>query len=326
MMAARRWGSPVAGQGIRRRSSPHADFFGKRFGNALMVLATLLLSACGAGVLDPRGPTARAEWLILLDATSIMLAVIVPVIGLTLGIAWWFRAGNPRARYLPDWAYSGKLEFIVWSIPALVVLFLGGIAWVSSHDLDPRKPLDSKAPPLTIQVISLDWKWLFIYPKQDVASVNELVVPAGTPLEFQLTSGTVMNSFFVPQLGSQIYTMAGMVTHLNLEADAPGVFAGISAQFSGNGFSDMHFAVKAIAKDAFGDWVTQVRSRGSELTGATYAELLDHSATMAPQTFRSVDADLFQKIVSAAPTDGMAPAMAPASEGPTPAPPSTSEN
>ena len=151
------------------------------------------------GVLDPQGPIGAAERLILLNATVIMLAVIMPVIVLTLGFAWWFRAGNTRARYLPDWEYSGRIEMVVWSIPALVIVFLGGMAWIGSHDLDPPKPLASAtARPLEIQVVSLDWKWLFIYPEQGVASVNRLVVPAGTPLHFSITSAGVMNSFFVP--------------------------------------------------------------------------------------------------------------------------------
>ena len=167
------------------------------------------------GVLDPQGPIGAAERLILINATVVMLAVIVPVIVLTLGFAWWFRAGNTRARYLPDWEYSGPVELVVWSIPALVVMFLGGMAWIGTHDLDPAQAARlGQAKPIEIQVVSLDWKWLFIYPEQGVASVNRLAVPAGTPLHFSITSAGVMNSFFVPQLGSQIYAMAGMATRL----------------------------------------------------------------------------------------------------------------
>ena len=188
-------------------------------------LAVWLLGGCGSGVLDPQGPIAAAERIILLNATVIMLAVVLPAIGMTLAFAWWFRASNPRARHLPEWSYSGKLEFIVWSIPAMIVLFLAGIGWIGAHDLDPRKPIASDQRPVDVQVVSLDWKWLFIYPDQGVASLNQLVVPAGTPISFQLTSATVMNSFFVPQLGSQIYTMAGMITHLNLQADRPGTLS-----------------------------------------------------------------------------------------------------
>ena len=204
-----------------------------------------------AGILDPAGPVGRADKLILLDSLSIMLAIVIPVILATLGFAWWFRASNTRARYLPTWSYSGRLELIIWSIPLMVVLFLGGVGWVGAHDLDPAKPLPSSVKPLEVEVVSLDWKWLFIYPDQGVASVNQLVVPAGTPIHFRLTSATVMNSFFVPRLGSQIYTMAGMTTQLNLKADAPGVYPGLSAQFSGAGFSEMRFQCRRRAPGQF---------------------------------------------------------------------------
>ena len=193
-----------------------------------VALASLgaLLASCREGVLEPHGPIGNAELVILYDATAIMLAVVIPVILLTIGFAWWFRAGNTRARYLPDWEYSGRIEMIVWSIPALVIVFLGGIAWIGSHDLDPPRPIESAAAPLEVEVVSLDWKWLFIYPDEGIASVNRLVVPVGTPVRFRLTSASVMNSFFVPQLGSQIYTMPGMTTRLNLQADQPGRLPG----------------------------------------------------------------------------------------------------
>src|SRR5271163_4430441 len=164
------------------------------------------------GVMDPKGPIAAAEWQILLNSLGIMLAIVIPTIAATLGVAYWFRSSNKRARYLPDFVYSGRLEVLVWSIPAMTVLLVGGVAWIGSHDLDPRKAVSAAVKPVTVQVISLDWKWLFIYPEQGIASVNHLIVPVGTPISFELTSSTVMNSFFVPQLGSQIYTMSGMVT------------------------------------------------------------------------------------------------------------------
>src|SRR5438270_3305695 len=151
-----------------------------------------------------------------------MLAIIVPVMVARIRFAWWFRRGNSKAAYLPDWEYSGAIEMVVWAIPALTVMLLGGIVWIGSHDLEPSKALKSNVQPLNVEVVSLDWKWLFIYPDQGIATVNQLVVPAGTPVNFRLTSATVMNSFFIPQLGSQIYTMGGMTTHLNLLADAPG--------------------------------------------------------------------------------------------------------
>jgi cytochrome o ubiquinol oxidase subunit II len=182
-----------------------------------MTSAAMLLTSCNEGVLDPHGPVGKAERVILYDATAIMLAVVIPVIVLTLAFAWWFRARNGRARYRPDWEFSGRIEMIIWSIPALVILFLGGIAWTGSHDLDPPVPLEASTAPLDIEVVSLDWRWLFIYPHEGIASLNRLVVPAGVPLRFRLTSTTVMNSFFVPQLGSQIYAMPNMVTRLNVQ-------------------------------------------------------------------------------------------------------------
>src|SRR5271168_1305095 len=216
-----------------------------------MTSVAILMTSCNEGVLDPRGPVGNAERVILYNSTAIMLAVIIPVIVLTLVFAWWFRARNSQARYRPDWEYSGRIEMIIWSIPALVILFLGGIAWTGSHDLDPPVPLKESTAPLDIEVISLDWRWLFIYPHEGIASVNRLVVPAGVPLRFRLTSTTVMNSFFVPQLGSQIYAMPNMVTRLNLQADQPGTFEGLSAQFSGDGFSDMRFDVMSTGSEAF---------------------------------------------------------------------------
>src|SRR5712672_702150 len=218
-------------------------------------LVCLTLASCSEGPLDPQGPVGKAERLILLDATAIMLAVVVPVIVITFAFAWWFRAGNSRARYRPEWEYSGRIEMIVWSIPALVVLFLGGIAWIGAHDLDPPAALKSSAAPLEVQVVSVDWRWIFIYPEQGIASVDRLTVPAGVPIHFRLTSTSVMNSFFIPQLGSQIYTMAGMMTQLNLMADQVGTYPGLSAQFSGDGFSDMRFEVVAISPEGFQSWV-----------------------------------------------------------------------
>ena len=250
-----------------------------------------------SGVLDPQGPIGAAERIILFNATSIMLAVVVPVIVLTLGIAWWFRAGNTRAKYLPDWSYSGHIELGVWSIPALVVLFLSGICWIGSHALDPRAPIASQVKPIEIDVVSLDWKWLFLYPAEGVASVNRLVVPAGTPLHFRLTSATVMNSFFVPQLGSQIYTMAGMTTQLVLQAGKPGKYPGLSAQFSGDGFSDMRFTLEALPADKFSAWVAEARTAKEPLDAQGYATL-SQPGTAPPGSFKSVAPHLFETIAA----------------------------
>jgi cytochrome o ubiquinol oxidase subunit 2 len=262
------------------------------------VALVVSLAACSAGVLDPHGPVGGAERTILFNATVIMLAVVVPVIFGTCLFAWWFRAGNRKARRLPEWSYSGRVEFVVWSIPALVVLFLGGIAWIGSHDLDPQAPLASSAKRVDIEVVSLDWKWLFIYPSLGVASVNRLVVPAGTPLHFRLTSAGVMNSFFIPQLGSQIYTMAGMSTELNLQADSPGTYGGLSAQFSGDGFSDMHFEVAAVQPAAFVQWIDAARAQGGSLDTAAYAALARPSHKDSALTFGAVSGGLFESILA----------------------------
>jgi cytochrome o ubiquinol oxidase subunit 2 len=242
-----------------------------------------------------------AERLMLYDATAIMLAVIVPVILLTLAFAWWFRAGNPNSRYRPDWEYSGRIEMITWSIPALVILFLGGIAWVGSHQLDPPRLLKSNSAPLEVQVVSLDWQWLFIYPGQHIASLNHLVIPTGVPVRFSLTSTSVMNSFFIPQLGSQIYTMAGMTTHLNLQADQGGRYRGISAQFSGEGFADMRFDVDAVPDTGFQAWVSDARASSRVLDAATFARLALPTRAEGTATYADVSGELFEAIAAGHP-------------------------
>src|SRR6266704_7200268 len=169
---------------------------------AVALLGAATLGGCSEGVLDPKGPIAVAERQILFNSLGIMLAIVIPTIVATLGVAAWFRASNRRARYLPDFEYSGRLEVLVWAIPAMTVILVGGVAWVGAHDLEPRKPMASTTKPINVQVVSLDWKWLFIYPEQGIATVNQLTIPAGTPINLELTSSGVMNSFFVPQLGS----------------------------------------------------------------------------------------------------------------------------
>jgi cytochrome o ubiquinol oxidase subunit 2 len=262
------------------------------------LLVCLTLASCSAGPLDPQGPVGKAERLLLLNATAIMLAVIVPVIALIFCFAWWFRSGNSRARHRPDWEYSGRIEMIVWSIPALVILFLGGIAWIAAHDLDPPAPLQSSAAPLEVQVVSVDWRWVFIYPQQGIASVDRLTVPAGVPIHFRLTSTSVMNSFFIPQLGSQIYTMPGMTTQLNLLADHPGTYSGLSAQFSGDGFSDMRFEAVAVAAAEFQSWVDATHAAGGVLDRPGFEQLARPSSDHTVKTYGEVATGLFDSIVS----------------------------
>ena len=271
-----------------------------RYGLLVLALLSLALGGCSEGVLNPKGPVAAGERMILFNSLGIMLAIVIPTILATLAVAFWFRASNSRASYLPDFEYSGRLELLVWSIPAMTVLLVGGVAWVGAHDFDPRKAIASTVRPVKVQVVSLDWKWLFIYPEQGIASVNRLTVPVGTPISFELTSSTVMNSFFVPQLGGQIYTMSGMSTHLQLQADQAGTYPGLSAMFSGDGFSDMRFMVDAVESDGFAQWVREARETGRVLDAQSYADLAKPSKAVAPFTYRAVTDDLFSGIVNTA--------------------------
>ncbi len=263
------------------------------------IVALAGLGGCGQ-ILTPLGPVAAGNRLILLDALAIMLCIVLPVIVLTLGFAWWYRASNVRATYRPDFIYSGRLELLVWAVPLLVTIFLAGLTWVGSHELDPARPLDSPRPALEIQVVSMDWKWLFIYPDRHVASVNELVLPMATPIHFRLTSASVMNAFFIPRLGSMIYTMNGMTTQLNLQADQPGELRGLSSQYSGEGFSDMHFAVRILPSDGFSRWIAQADQTEQKLDRARYWSLAQPSQSVGPMVFKDVAPDLFDAIVSGA--------------------------
>ena len=264
----------------------------------LVACAAVPAASCQQqGILDPQGPIASAQVLLLLNSTAIMLVVVIPVILATLGFAWWYRSSNARASRSTDEGYEGRTEFVLWSIPTLIVILLGGVIWISSHQLDPRAPIPAKGNPLRVEVVALDWKWLFIYPDQGIATVNQLVIPAATPVNFRLTSATVMNSFFVPQLGGQIYTMGGMTTHLNLLADNPGEFQGFSAMFSGDGFADMRFVAKAVPAGNFDSWVAQVRGSGSALDLPGYAALAKPSLAVPPTTYRAVEPGLFERII-----------------------------
>lgn len=251
-----------------------------------------------APILSPAGPVGAGDRIIMLDALVIMLAIVVPTMVATLAFAWWFRGSNARATYRPDFTYSGRLELLVWSIPTLVIFFLGGVIWIGSHKLDPFAPLASRTKPLDIDVVALDWKWLFIYPQQGIASINRLVVPVGTPLHFRITSASVFNVFFVPQLGSEIYAMHGMTSQLNLEADKPGNYLGLSAHFSGDGFSDMHFDTIAVQNTQFVQWAAGTRAQGPVLDRAAYGALLKQSQHVAPYTYRSVEPGLFGQVTA----------------------------
>jgi cytochrome o ubiquinol oxidase subunit 2 len=267
---------------------------------AIAAAVSFLTASCNRGILDPVGPVAAQEKQILINSTAIMLAIIIPTMVATVAFAWWFRRGNTKATYRPDWEYSGAIEMVVWAIPALTIMLLGGITWIASHDLDPAKPLPAmaKVKPLNVEVVSLDWKWLFIYPDQGIATVNQLVIPAGTPVSFKLTSATVWNSFFVPQMGSMIYTMPRMSTRLNLQADKTGEFGGLSAHFSGDGFPGMQFKVQSLPPDQFAMWAQGSRGQGGALDAKAYAELSKPSSYVKPITYGAVAPGLYDAIVA----------------------------
>jgi cytochrome o ubiquinol oxidase subunit 2 len=262
------------------------------------VLLCLAATSCGPSVLRPEGAIGKAEISILVDSLAIMLVIVVPTIAIALLFAWWYRQSNSRAKRHPQFVYSGRVELVVWAVPLMTIMLLGGVTWIGAHELDPGQPIASKAKPLEIQGISLDWKWLFIYPDQRVATVNELTVPAGTPIHFSLTSGSVMNAFFIPQLGSMIYTMDGMVSRMNLVADQPGTYYGESSHYSGDGFSGMHFEVHAVPPDQFASWISTTRAHGPSLDAGSYAGLAKQSSNVAPFTYANADPGLFLKITS----------------------------
>jgi cytochrome o ubiquinol oxidase subunit II len=249
-------------------------------------------------IFDPQGPIGAANATILIDSVAIMLAIVLPTIVAILAFAFWFRDSNPRAVYRPNWAYSGQIELVVWSIPALTVILLGGVAWIGSHQLDPAAPVQGTGSPVTIQVVSLDWKWLFIYPEQRIATVNTLTVPVGAPLRFELTSGSVMTVFFIPQLGSMIYTMNGMVNRLHLRADNEGNYQGLAAHFSGDGFPEMLFDVHVIPQLAFPDWVASTGRSDQVLNEDSYKKLAQQTVERSQPSYRLDDPTLFQAIAT----------------------------
>ncbi|HEX5460675.1 MAG TPA: ubiquinol oxidase subunit II [Steroidobacteraceae bacterium] len=271
----------------------------RRIARLLPLPAALLLSGCQWAVLDPKGPVGLQERSIILTATVLMLIVVVPVIALILGFAWRYRASNEKAEYRPDWSHSGRIEAVVWLIPCTIIAALGVITWRSSHSLDPYRPLTSRVKPIRIDAVALDWKWLFIYPDQQVATVNEVAFPANVPVEFHITSATVMNAFFIPQLGSQIYAMAGMQTQLHLLASEPGTYQGLSSNYSGDGFSGMTFeAIAEPSRQGFDAWLAKVRASRQTLGARDYMRLARPSESHPVTYYSQVQADLFADIVA----------------------------
>ncbi len=239
-----------------------------------------------------------AEKALIATSTWAMLIVVVPVILLTLAFAWRYRASSTSAEYRPTWAHSTAIEVVVWLVPSLIILFLAVLTWKSTHELDPYRPLDSKAKPITVEVVALDWKWLFIYPDLGIATVNQVAFPVDTPVNFLITSDSVMNSFFIPQLGGQIYAMAGMQTQLHLLANQAGDYAGLSANYSGQGFSDMKFRAIATSPDQFNAWVAKVKASSTQLDMDRYHTISQPSEKQPVAYFSTVDPKLFHNIIA----------------------------
>lgn len=268
-----------------------------RFFGFLALFSMLLLSGCDYTLLDPKGHVGVQERDLIITATLLMLLVVVPVIFMTIIFAWKYRASNKAATYTPDWAHSTKIELVVWLVPAAIIIVLGYITYKSTHALDPYRPLESDVKPITIEVVALDWKWLFIYPEQGIATVNKIVFPANTPLNFRITSDSVMNSFFIPALGGQIYAMAGMQTRLHLIANEKAEMEGISANYSGAGFTGMKFKAISTSQEDFNAWVAEVKAAPKQLDQAEYDALAKPSQNNPVALYSTYEPDLFQKIV-----------------------------
>ncbi len=266
-----------------------------------------LLSLCGGVfflggcsnilLFHPKGPIGDAERFVIIVAIALMLIVVIPVAVMDLLFPRKYRSTNPKATYMPKWSRSAKIEWVVWLVPAVIVAILGTLIWHFTFHLDPYKPIDTGVKPVNIEVVSMDWKWLFIFPDQNIAAVNQLVFPVGVPLSFRITSDTVMTSFFIPQLGSQIYAMAGMQTRLHLLADEPGTYLGQNQHFSGRGFTGMHFKAIAVSPKEFEAWIQKVKLSPDKLDPARYRELEKPSANYPVTIFSSVTPGLFDGII-----------------------------
>lgn len=266
----------------------------------------LLLPGCEAVVLAPSGDIAARQAELLVQSTLLMLIIIIPVMALTVWFAWRYRAANKQASYDPDWDHSTKLELVIWAIPLLIIVCLGALTWVGTHLLDPYRPLDrisaetpvSDQEPLQIQVVAMDWKWLFIYPEQGVAAVNQMAVPVDRPVEFTLTSTSVMNAFYIPAMAGMIYAMPGMQTTLHGVFNETGEFQGLASHYSGAGFSGMRFKAQALDPAGFDAWVAQAAASGETLDRARYLELEKPTENVPTMAFAQVDPQLFSRVVN----------------------------
>lgn len=277
------------------------------FKKLLTLLTVALLAGCKAVVLNPSGDVAVQQRDLIVISTVLMLLIIVPVIILTLWFAWRYRQSNAQAEYAPDWDHSTQLELVIWAAPLLIIIALGALTWISTHTLDPYRPLDRVAAgkpvpkdtkPLVVEVVALDWKWLFLYPEQGIATVNELAAPVDRPIQFKITASTVMNSFFVPALAGQIYAMPGMETKLHAVINKPGEYKGISANYSGAGFSGMHFKFHGLSQGDFDAWVQKTKAEGGELSRDKYLALEKPSEREPVRLYANVAPGLYDAILN----------------------------
>lgn len=265
---------------------------------AVAVVVYLRLHNLSIPVLEPRGVIARKERNLIYIAVGLCAIVVIPVYAMLIGFAWKFRASNKNARYEPDFDRSRLFESLWWGIPLTIIAILAVMAWRSSHELDPFKSLASSNPPLTIQVVSLQWKWLFIYPQQGIAAVNYLHIPVNTPISFEVTSDAPMNSFWIPQLGGQIYAMSGMSTRLSLMASQAGKYYGESANISGDGFAGMHFTAEATNRPSFVSWIERTRKETNTLSLSSYSQLAKPSQNNPVAYYGNVRQGIYSYVVN----------------------------
>ncbi len=264
----------------------------------LSLCTVFFLGGCSDILLfNPKGPIGDAERFVIIVSIALMLIVVIPVFIMVFMFIRKYRASNTNATYMPKWSHSARIELVVWLVPAIIITILSILIWNTTHRLDPYKPIDTGVKPINIEAVSLDWKWLFIYPDQNIATVNQLVFPANVPISFRITSATVMTSFFIPQLGSQIYAMAGMQTRLHLLADEAGTYLGQNQQLSGRGYADMKFKAIAVSREQFETWVQKVRQSPDKLNMARYEKLEEPSANYPVTLFSEVTSDLFDRII-----------------------------
>ncbi|RYE60604.1 MAG: ubiquinol oxidase subunit II [Hyphomicrobiales bacterium] len=279
-----------------------------RFAKLMLVpLVAPLLAGCNAVVLAPAGDIAMQQRDLIIIATVLMLLIIIPVMVLVVLFARKYRAGNKDAKYEPDWDHSTHLELVIWAAPLAIIICLGAVTWVSTHLLDPYRELGRLGPgrtvpasvePLEVEVVALDWKWMFIYPQYDIATVNELVAPVDRPISFKLTASTVMNSFYIPAMAGMIYAMPGMQTRLHGVINEPGTYKGIAAHYSGHGFSGMHFETKGVSDGEFDAWVAEVRGSTDTLDRARYLEVEKPTEHVPVMHFAGVESGLYTAIVN----------------------------